>query len=107
MKNYIIIGTVAVIIIVGTYFVYRSSPPEQLNIKQETELLTELQTSCLTKADCKEYVAYNTCELFCANNEEANNEVISKLKVTCDSTLWDRPIGGNCSCVKNTCQFVD
>jgi hypothetical protein len=91
MKNYIIIGIVFVIII-GTYFIYQSSQSEQSINKEGTEVIMELQASCQTDADCKEYISHNTCELFCANNSEVNNTIISGLKISCDSTLWDPPL---------------
>lgn len=107
MKKYIFIGIAILIVIVGAYFVYQSTQKSQPINEQKIKLEKEFQTSCQTDADCKKYISHNNCELYCANNEEINNEVLSGFKVTCDSTLWDPPLERDCRCINSNCQFVD
>ncbi len=107
IKNFVLVGIALIIIVVGTYFIYQSSQHSQPTHEQEAEVEITFQTNCQTNADCKKYISYNNCDVYCANNEEINNEVLSRFKVTCDSTLWDPPFSRNCNCINNNCQFVE
>ena len=107
LKNNILFGIVAIVIAVGAYLTYQSAQTSQQINEQETEVEIEFQTSCQSDAYCKEYISHNNCKLYCANNEEINNEVLSGFKVTCDSTLWDPAHERDCRCINSNCQFVD
>ena len=107
LKKNTLVGIVAIFIIVGAYFVYQSVQTSQPINEQETKVEMGFQTSCQIDTDCKKYISHNNCELYCANDEEINNEVLSGFKVTCDSTLWDPPFGRDCKCINNICQFID
>ena len=103
MKNCFLIGILGAIIVIAGYLFYQ-------NFQQNNDEITvnlKFNTACQTSGDCKEYISHNTCKLFCANNEEINNEIILSLKITCDSALWDPPFGRDCNCIDNICQFAE
>jgi len=102
MGNKFVVGII-IILLFGGYFIYQYI---FLPSQQTEEVLTNLKISCQTSSDCKEYISYNTCELFCGNKEGVNSNIISELKTTCDATNWFRPSLGDCSCVDNRCQFT-
>lgn len=104
-KSILLIGISILIVIVSSYFVYQLIQlPKSIN---ENSKEINFQSDCIMDADCEEYISHNNCNLYCANNENKNNVIISRFKMTCDSTLWDPPFGRDCKCVNNECQFVD
>ena len=77
--------------------------------KQEIKVSSpsELKILCTVDSDCTKYISHNNCQLYCVNKEDSNNDIISRLEVTCDSTLWDPPGELNCICIDNKCQLVE
>jgi hypothetical protein len=107
------LGLVIILILVTTIgvFVWRVKEKSRLLNKQEnkpiiTQPATELKTPCQVDEDCKTYLSYSTCETFCANSDESNNNIIYHLKPTCDSALWDPGNKGDCKCLTNKCQWI-
>ena len=71
------------------------------------ELPEGLQLDCQNDSECRYLISHNTCQLFCVNNIQENDSVVSELKVTCDSTLWDPPLALKCGCIENKCQLYE
>ncbi|OGF27286.1 hypothetical protein A2331_00895 [Candidatus Falkowbacteria bacterium RIFOXYB2_FULL_34_18] len=65
----------------------------------------KLDFRCDTDIDCSKYISTNSCQMFCANQNQNNENIISKLKKTCDASLWDPSAGLNCKCINNKCSF--
>ena len=68
---------------------------------------TTLTVSCKDNSDCKKYISRNNCELYCANTNTANENVLSMIPKECDPTLWDPPLELNCGCIQEVCQIYD
>lgn len=82
-----------------TFFVL----PNNVQSKVEADDFSiQLETFCKTDEDCMQYISYNNCEVYCANKNEINQKILSKLEKTCDAALW---FAGrmNCGCVENRC----
>lgn len=75
--------------------------------KGQQSTLLELETDCSSDNDCQSLISHNSCELFCANTDSANQLIINSLNKSCDSTLWDLPSEQNCSCINNTCTQIN
>lgn len=66
----------------------------------------KLNLSCVSNDDCSKHISVNTCQLFCANQNIENENIIVQFKKTCDADLWDPPMDLNCSCINNNCTFT-
>lgn len=114
MKKVII--TITLILIVTTIFIFINSKTREVqknstNIKTEniikeisieTVSANDLLINCNTDDDCIEYVYPRGFP--CANKDEFNNQIISKLKEKFDSDLLIDPPSGYCGCVNGKCE---
>jgi len=118
MKNYIITLLLLVLGTTGCTHESPKTPPPTMQIKEikkerekedaspQKETPSKLQTACRIDANCTEYISHNTCEVFSANKAKINKEILQKMKITCDSTLWDPGRGENYGCVNKNCQYI-
>jgi uncharacterized protein YxeA len=98
----LIIFALVICVIIGNK-IYQNTK----EVSKMSDYYQGLIRECKINNDCKEYISYNTCEVFCAKDTEQNDKHLKQLPVKCDATLWDRPYLGVCGCVSGRCGYSE
>ncbi|MCA9496203.1 MAG: hypothetical protein KC589_04635 [Nanoarchaeota archaeon] len=99
-----IIITICILIFLA-FITYYTKSSNTLTNKYFEYIPPSLDLKCQTNLDCNKEISYNTCRIYCVNNNKENLDTILNLKKTCDFTLWDPLDVDECICIENQCQF--
>ena len=68
----------------------------------------ELNLACEQDIDCIAYTVTNRCEIYCAKEDESNQQVVKELEYSipsCSVAHWNPP-SVKCGCINKICQRV-